>query len=64
MFIIYEYAACVLVALVGATLAATACALFMLLKEGRGIMKCAGHQLLHGASWLLGTVVAGAPHEL
>lgn len=64
MYIIYECAACVLVALIGATLAVTACAIFLFLMQGRGIMERTGHQLMHGASWVLGTLLAAAPREL
>jgi hypothetical protein len=64
MYILYECAACVLVALIGATLAVTACAIFLFLKEGRGIMERTGHQLVHGASWLLGAGLAATPREL
>ena len=61
MYIIYECVACVLVALIGATLAVTVYATFLFFKEGRGIMVRAGHQLVHGASWLVGTMLTAAP---
>lgn len=54
MFIIFECAACVLVAIIVATLAVSACAIFMLLYAGRGIMGRTVHQLMQGASWLPG----------
>lgn len=63
MHIIYEYAACLLVAVVVATLAVTACAIFMLLKEGRGIMQRTGQQFMLGGAWLLAIAWAARPRE-
>jgi hypothetical protein len=36
VFIVYEYALCVLVALIGSTLLFTACVMFLVLKAGGG----------------------------
>lgn len=58
MFVIYEYASCVLVAMVVAALAVMACAIFPLLSEGRVMMGRSLHQLKHGASWLQGAGLA------
>jgi hypothetical protein len=52
MFIIYEYASCVLVAMTVAGLAVAAYAIYPLLKAGHGIMARSLHQFLHGTSWL------------
>lgn len=58
MFIIYEYASCVLVAMVVAALAVMACAIFPLLSQGRGMMGRSLQQLIHGFSSLSGTGLA------
>lgn len=59
MFIILECAACVLVAIIVATLVVLACAIFMLLKAGRSIMKRMVLHLMQGASWLPGMGLGG-----
>ncbi len=59
MFIFFECAACVLAAIIVATLAVLACAIIMLLNAGRGIMERKVHQLMQGASWLPGMGVRG-----
>lgn len=58
MFIIYEYAGCVLVAMMVAALAVMACAIFPLLNAGRSIIGRGLHQLMHEASWLPGLGLA------
>jgi len=63
MEIIYEYAACLVVAAIAATLAVMVCAIFMVLTEGRGIMQRAGRQFILGGTWLLSTGLATKPSE-
>ena len=52
MFIIFECAACVIVAIIVAMVAVSACAIFMLLSAGRGIMGRKVNQLMQGPTWL------------
>jgi hypothetical protein len=49
MFIIYEYAACVVVALIAAMLLCTAYLVFLLLKNGAGSMARTLQKLTDGA---------------
>ena len=59
MFIIYEFAGCVLVAMIVAGLAVTAFAIYPLLKSGQGTIERGMHHLMHGASRLAGHWVGG-----
>jgi hypothetical protein len=52
MFIICESAACVLAALIGATLLFTACVMFLLLEEGGRVLAQTLRKLTHGATQL------------
>ncbi len=62
MFIICEYAACVLAVLIGATLLFTACVMFLALKEGGRVLAQTLHKLTHGATQLKGSgMVAESP---
>ncbi|HEV2349168.1 MAG TPA: hypothetical protein VG028_04900 [Terriglobia bacterium] len=63
MFIFFECAACVLVAIIVAMLAALACAIFMLLNAGRAIMGRKVRQLMKGASWLPGIGLAARTRD-
>ena len=64
MFIIYEYAACTLVALIAATLLCTAYVMFLLLKNGAGSLARTLQKLTHGAlSGIVGRWVTAGPRE-
>jgi hypothetical protein len=64
MFIIYEYAACMVVALIAAILVCTACAMFLLLKNGAGRVARTLQKLTHGAlSGIVGRWVTAGPRE-
>jgi type IV secretory pathway protease TraF len=64
MFIIYEYAACVVVALIAATLLCAACVMFLLLKNGASSVARKLQGLIHGARPVIpGTLVMAEPHE-
>ena len=64
MFIIYEYAACTLVALIAATLLCTAWAMFLLLKNGAGSVARTLQKLTHGAlSMIAARLVTAGPRE-
>ena len=64
MFIIYEYAACMVVALIAAILVCTACAMFLLLKNGAGSLARTLQKLTHGAlSGIAGRWVTAGPRE-
>jgi len=54
MFIIYDYAACLLVALIGGTLLFTAGAMCVMLWEAGGIAWRRWRELVPGANWLMG----------
>jgi len=64
MFIIYEYAACLLAVLFGATVLFAVCMLFLVLQEGGSIVARTWQELTHGATWLMGRRVAAEPREL
>jgi hypothetical protein len=64
MFIIYEYAACMVVALIAAILVCTACAMFLLLKNGAGRVARTLQKLTHGAlSMIAARLVTAGPRE-
>jgi hypothetical protein len=63
MFIIYEYAACLLAVLLGATLLFAVCVLFLALQEGGSIVSRTWQEIAHGAPWLMGRRVAAEPRE-
>ncbi|HLY60872.1 MAG TPA: hypothetical protein VKV95_09000 [Terriglobia bacterium] len=54
MFIVYEYAGCVVLAMIVAALAVLACVILPLLNTGRGIMGRTMRRLAQVASWLPG----------
>ena len=54
MFIIYESAACVLVAGIGMTLVFAACVMYLLVIEGGSILAHTLPKLTHGATGLMG----------
>ena len=58
MFIIYEYATCVLAVSIGATMLFTACVMFLVLIEGGSILAQTTHKLRHGALPLQGKWMA------
>jgi hypothetical protein len=65
MFIIYDFAACVVVALTAATLLCTAYVMFLLLKKGACSAARALQKLTHVAhSAIPGRWVTAAPREL
>jgi hypothetical protein len=58
MFIVYEYATCVLAVSIGATMLFTACVMFLVLIEGGSILAQTSHQRRHGALPLPGKWMA------
>jgi hypothetical protein len=63
MFIIYEYTACLLAVVLGATLLFAICVLFLVLQEGGSMVARLWPELRHGAPWLMGRRVAAEPRE-
>jgi hypothetical protein len=54
MFIIYEYATCVLAVVIGATLLFAACVMYLVFKEGCTILAQSLQKLTHGTTGLMG----------
>jgi hypothetical protein len=54
MFIIYEYATCVLVVALGMTLLFAACVMYLVFKEGCTVLAQTMRKLTRGATGLMG----------
>jgi hypothetical protein len=63
MFIVYEYAACVLAVSIGAALLFTACVMFLMLKERGRILLQTLHRFTHGGTWLIGRWMAAESRD-
>ena len=63
MFIIYEYAACLIAVLLGAALLFAVCVMFLVLREGGSTVARTWQEFKHYTPWLTGIPVAGEPRE-